>query len=320
MNRPRMRPAEPLGILLGLDDGLLQCLPGEEPVRAITAGPITSVDARGGIAAAAGPGAGAWLHTGARWRQVWEGDARCVLIGANDPRTPHAPRSIYLGTAAALLRSTDNGETWTAVRGTADLRHDGAALPPRRPPPPIVAVAEGRSGLVVGFDGGGAWFTADGGETWFHRSEGLDAAVHHLYSHPDVAGRLYATTASGLYRSTDEGLVWVRALSDLDRSWGGDLAVLPGPSDTLLLALGRSAPGRGGALFRSVNAGLSWSRILLDGEDEWERVPALVRPTELEDVTFVAAGSRVFASHDRGRSWTALLEGLPPAHAIAASL
>ena len=61
----------------------------------------------------------------------------------------------------------------------------------------------------------------------------------------EVAGRLYATTASGLYRSTDEGLVWVRALSDLDRSWGGDLAVLPGPTDVLLLALAHGA-GRGG--------------------------------------------------------------------------
>ena len=45
-------------------------------VRAIDVGPITALDARAGIAAAAGPGAGAWLLTGGRWRQVWEGDAR----------------------------------------------------------------------------------------------------------------------------------------------------------------------------------------------------------------------------------------------------
>ena len=94
MNRPRIRPAEPLGILLGVDDGLLQCLPGEAQVRAIDVGPITALDARAGIAAAAGPGAGAWLHTGGRWRQVWEGDARCILIGHADPHRPHAPRQI----------------------------------------------------------------------------------------------------------------------------------------------------------------------------------------------------------------------------------
>ena len=109
--------------------------------------------------------------------------------------------------------------------------------------------ASGAGGIVVAFDGGGAWFTPNLGGSWLPRNgaggEGVDAHIHRLYRHPDLPGRLYAVTRTGLYRSTDEGHSWLQSLKDLDRSWGGSLAVLPGPTDTLVLSLAKSAEGAG---------------------------------------------------------------------------
>ena len=324
--RPSARRAEPLGLLIGTDDGLLQCSPGTPPERAIEGARITSVDARGGLAVAGGPD-GVWLHGatggGGRWRQVWQGDARLAQIEGE---------TIYLGTAdGRILLSEDEGFSWTPLYGTREIH--GRALDH----PPVVGVAEVRTparngvpaagGIVVAFDGGGAWFTPNLDGTWIARNgaggEGLAPHVHRLYRHPDLPDRLYATTDHGLYRSTDEGHTWLQSIKDLDRSWGGSLAVLPGPTDTLVLSLAKSATGAG-ALFRTVNAGLTWSRVLLGApgreDDEWERAPAVVRAQEWEDVTFVAAGTALYASHDRARTWTPLAGGLPLANCLAASL
>ena len=312
LTRPGMRRPTPLGILLGVDDGLLQCIPGSPPERGIDGPQITSVDARGGLAIAGAPGdGGAWVHAGVAWRRAWSGDVRTVQIGVH---------ALYLGTGdGRLLHSIDEGEAWTELEGTRSLRHDGDALPPRPAPPAVTGVVEVRSGLVVAFEGGGTWFTGDQGASWFRRDEGIDRHVLHLYRHPDVERRLYVTTRSGLYRSGDEGYTWIQSLTDLDRAWCGSLAVLPGPTDALVLSLARSASGVG-ALFRSTNGGGTWSRVLLEGEDEWARVPAVVRPHELEDVAFVAAGSRLYASHDRGHGWTCLADGLPLVNAVEASV
>ena len=342
MTRPRpgsaagARKYPPLGILLATDHGLVECIPGARAERGIDGPRFTSVDARGEIAAAAAPGEGVWVHNGLRWRQAWQGDARCVEIGA---------ATIALGTGDGHVhRSADGGETWHEVRGAAEivaggLLGSGLAHPSGRRLP-VTGIAEipsgvraqttgwtggGSGGLVVAFDGGGVWFTPNDGSTWLRRGDGIDAHVQRLYRHPDITDRLYVTTHSGLYRSADEGHTWLQSLKDLDRSWGGSLAVLPGPTDALVLSLARRAsddggPGAEGALFRTMNAGLTWQRILLDGEDEWERTPAVVRPHDLQDVAFVAAGARLYASHDRGRQWTALADDLPPANAIAASV
>ena len=347
MTRPRAhtRKYPPLGILIGVDDGLLECVPGGRTERGIDGPRITSIDARGDLAIASAPGdassGGAWVHNGLRWRQVWSGDARCVQIGASHDGAIYP---LYLSTGDGhLLRSLDEGATWVDVRGTTDLwrggilggTHGAHATSNAIAVTGVVEVRSpargnaptGTGGLVVAFDGGGTWFTPNDGDTWLRRGEGIDPAVQRLYRHPDIADRLYVTTASGMYRSTDEGYTWLQSLKDLDRGWGGSLAVLPGPTDSLVLSLARTSSngeGHDGALFRSVNAGLTWARVLLDGvtgdEDEWERVPAVVGPRELDGVTFVAAGSRLHASHDRGRTWTPLAEGLPPANVLAASV
>ena len=317
------RKHTPLGLLVGADDGLYECIPGGRVERTIDGPRITSIDTRNDLALAGGRD-GAWLHNGLRWRQVSSDPTTAVYVARD---------ALYLGSASGdLLRSTDEGDTWTPIPGTT-----GLTLAPGLGRPAgglaVTGVLEvkapsGRtmpesSGLVVSFEAAGVWFTPNSGATWLPRSDDIDAHVHRLYGHGDITDRLFVTTSTGLYRSTDEGHTWLRSLKDLDRSWGGSLAVLPGPTDALVLSLARSGVdgvGVEGTLHRSMNAGLTWARVLLDGADEWPRVPAVVRPHDLEDVTFVAAGPRLYASHDRGKAWMPLAEGVPLANVLAASV
>jgi photosystem II stability/assembly factor-like uncharacterized protein len=308
------RRYEPLGIVLATDEGLLQMPPGEKPERVVEGRRFTSADYHDGLAIAGAPEAGAWVHDGRRWRQQWEGELRSVSV------TPSG--HLYIGTTdGTLLESTDRGETWAEIEGVQNVIKHGKFAPPTGESRPFVAsTVEVREGIVVGIAGGGAWHTRDGGKSWLRRSDGLDLKVHGLWVHPEQRDRLFATADRGVFRSEDEGFSWVQSLGGLDRSWGGTVAVLPGAPDALVLTAARHAPGLEGAVFRSPNGGVTWSRVMLEEEDEWDRVPVVVRPWDWEDVLFLAAGDKLWASHDRGRNWLALTSGLPVANAIAAGV
>ncbi len=324
-----------LGILVGTDDGLLQIVPGEETVRALEGRPVTSLDYRGGVAIAGVRGQGVWVHLtedwkqltrslAAGWAQIWDGDPRCVRAAPGGER--------YIGAAPAAVFSSFPGTATTnelgALRGT--LQADRQTLtPPGAEEPYVAAIAFPDRGpeeaLFIGVAGSGVWRAQDTHRdlsfgSFAKRSDGIDSMIHGLWAHPERSDRLFVSTASGLHRTDDGGATWVQSISGLDRGWAGDLAVMPGAPDTLVLACARREPGKEAALFRSANGGLSWTRLMLDGEDEWERLPLLARLWDSDDTVFAAAGDKLWGSHDTGRNWVMLADGLPPARAIAAAL
>ena len=319
-----------LGILLAVDDGLLQVIPGQDPVHAIEGPRFIGVDYRDGVAIAAAPGRGAWVFEDDRWQRRWEGDASFARVGPDG--------ALWIGTFDARLhRSEDRGTTWREIEGLQNVvKHRRMAAPAGYKQPYVAGVLFPKEGELIGIAGGGAWHTRDGGRNWLQRSDGLDPMLHHLQDHPEQADRLFASTDSGLYRSDDGGFSWVQSLGGLDRSWGGAIAVLPGAPDVLLFAAARHAPGVEGALFRSPNGGVTWSRVMLEGNadaavtpgsqsdrgaagDEWPRIPCVTRLWDSEDTAFASAGDKVWASHDTGRNWMPLASGLPPANAIVAA-
>ena len=325
-----------LAILLGTADGLLEIVPGEEPRPALEGLPVNALDYRAGVAVAGVGGHGVWAHlgedrkrvTGARgdgWEQVWEGHPRTVRAAPGG--------ELYIGAGPpglfAVLPGGGGGanELW-ALRSA--LQTGGRLQTPEGAEHPYVAgiafTDRGpEQGLFVGIAGGGMCYAPDGGggvsiERFERRSAGLDPDVTGMWSHPERAERLFASTAGGFFCSEDAGLRWVRLGSDLDRSWAGDAVVLPGAPDVLLLSCARRPPGLEAALFRSRDGGVSWARVRLGEEYEWDRAPLLTRLWESEDTVFAFAGGALWASHDAGASWVRLADGLPPATALAAAL
>ena len=303
-----------LGILLGVDDGVLEVLPGSDPTRGFESARVTSLDYRDGVAIAGAPGEGAWVHDGKRWQRRLEADVRTVRIGPDG--------RLFAGTEPPnLFVSADGGASWDELSTlTYVWKHNQFPAPAGHRSPPIAGVAFPRDGLLVAIGGGGVWHSHDAGKSWLRRGEGLDPVVHQVIEHPEERDRMFATTDSGFFRSEDAGFSWVQSLGGLDRSWGGSVAIVPAAPDRLVLAIARHAPGTDGALFRSANGGLTWTRVMLEEEDEWALAPVVTRVWDTEDTLFVAAGDKVWGSHDGGKQWHRLADGLPVAHAIAAAL
>ncbi len=310
----RRRTYEPLGIVLATDEGLLQVVPGGNPERAVSGHRFTSVDYYDGLCIAGAPGEGVWVHNGKKWARRWDGDPRSVSVTTTF--------DLYIGTTdGGLVRSTDRGESWEEITGVKNVIKNASFSPPAgESKVAIVGVANVVEGIILGIGGGGAWYTRDDGKTWLRRADGLDAKMHGIWVHAEHRDRIFATADRGIFRSEDEGFTWVQSMGGLDRSWGGTLAVMPGAPDTLVASVARHPGGAEGAVFRSPNGGVTWQRLMLEQEDEWERIPCVIRPWDWEDLTFVAAGDKIFASHDRGRSWIGLGEGLPVANAATASI
>jgi photosystem II stability/assembly factor-like uncharacterized protein len=330
------------GILIGTDDGLLEVTPGEEPVRSLEGMRVSSIDYRDGVAAAAVPGHGVWVSlsdaghqfsrwSGDHWVQVWEGDARCVrtspggeiYIGASPPALfavfPGAVEANELGAFRGALRAESGNPNLAA---TADSEASGAGTE-------VVAIGFPDSGpegiLYVAVAGGAVWCAPDPGTTlqferFEKRNDGLSSDLRGLWVHPERPERVFASTASGFFRSDDSGRTWVQSISGLDRSRASSLVVIPGSPDALVLACARRAPDLDGALFRSANGGVSWTRLMLENEDEWERAPLVCRLWDSKDTLFAVASDKVWGSHDGGRSWVGLAEGIPAANAMAAAL
>lgn len=305
---------DPLGLIVAADDGLYHVEPGGETDRVVADYQFTDVEYYDGLGAAAAPDEGIWVFAGKRWEQMWEGQVQSVSLTRSG--------AIFAGTSDGnLLRSDDRGAVWYEVSGAQNLvKHNNPAGTQARRRPVFASVVEVNEGFLVGIAGGGAWHTRDAGKSWLRRSDGLDPKLHRFWVHPEHPDRLFATADSGIFRSEDEGHTWVQSIGGLDRSWGGTIAIMPGAPDALIVSAAREAPGRDGAVFRSANGGVTWSRLMLDDEDEWDRVPIVVRPWDWEDVAFISAGDGIWATHDRGRSWLGLGHSYPIANAMSASL
>lgn len=323
------------GILIGTDDGLLEIVPGEEPRRSLDGFPITSLDYRDGISIASVAERGVWVQLSERWRnlthvgdpgwqKVWDGTSRCVRIAPGD--------DLYIGAEPAALFSGFPGSTRANELGA--LR--GAVQADRRlrneingDDPSVVAITfpdrGPEDGMFVGVSGAGVWHASDTGngltfDRFDRRSQGLDTNLYGLWIHPERSDRLFASTASGLFRSQDSGRTWIQSIAGLDRSYACDGVVLPGNPDVLLLSCARRNDYQEGALFRSIDDGLSWVRVSFGTQHEWEHAPLITRLWDSSDTVFVFAGGKLWASHDSAVTWVMLVDDLPPARALAAAL
>jgi photosystem II stability/assembly factor-like uncharacterized protein len=239
---------------------------------------------------------------------------------------------VYAATDAGLFRSSDGGVTWDNLEVPTQPVYSVAVAPDNRVyagthPPQVYVSTDGgwieRESLqdqpsrtewdspvheegqvrhlevppdtpkrvVAGVERGGVHVGDDRGTAWTERREGVWDDIHHLYS--DDAGRYYASTGTGLYRTDDTGRSWERLDESLDRSYfretivhDGTLftAATRGPSTTW-----RGSDGADGALFESDDRGETFDSVPYPGEGT-EAVLA-----------WASDGSDVFAGTDRGR-------------------
>src|SRR6266852_3350799 len=136
------------------------------------------------------------VHAGNNiWTSLGPGDAFVNAL-AIDPRTS---TTLYAGTNGGVFKSTDGGNTWSAVNtGLPALFVNALAIVPTTP----TTLYAG-----TGISGGGVFQRTDGGNTWSAVNTGLTTPyVDTLAIDPRTPTTLYAGTVDGgVLTSTDGG-------------------------------------------------------------------------------------------------------------------
>jgi hypothetical protein len=203
------------------------------------------------------------------------------------------PGTLWAGTIpGGLFRSAAGGDSWTLntplwERPEREKWFGGGA---EQPGIHSVCVDPRDSRHVtLGVSCGGVWATRDGGESWECRANGMWAAYmpeelrgdpniqdpHRVVQCPGAPDVLWAQHHNAVFRSTDAAGLWTEVCRDGRSIFGFGVAVHPTDPDTAWL----------------VPAVKDECRIPIDGQ--------LV----------------VLRTHDGGRTWDTLREGLPQEHA-----
>jgi photosystem II stability/assembly factor-like uncharacterized protein len=267
---------------------------------------------------------------------------------------PSAPQTIYAGTTymgginGGVFKSTDGGSKWIPINtGMPDIPTIGAlAIDPSTPQ--TVYAATGRNGVVKSTNGGKKWFAADKGlpnkdvqvttttpskmtpaEAGLKfRSDLEDSAkkaASALAIDPSAPQTVYVGTGSGVFKSTDGGLLWVAVNTGLTNTYIMALAIDPLAPQTVY------AGTHGGGVFKSTDGGHQWIAVNtgLPKHGAFETTDGGLTFTEVTTGTlsadvgalaispsgpktvYAAADDGIFKSPDGGQNWIAINKGVP---------
>ncbi|MEM9666921.1 MAG: glycosyl hydrolase, partial [Bacteroidota bacterium] len=228
-------------------------------------------------------GGGVWktIDAGVSWQNVSDGffggSIGAVAVAPSDPNV------VYVGTGESPIRgvmsshgdgvykSTDGGQTWTAIGLERTRQISEIQIHPTNPDVVYVA-AQGNAwtdnperGIYRSMDGGATW------EHVLHVDDGTGASDLSLdvtnprilyaafWDHQRLPWKVISGGAgSGLFKSTDGGTTWTR-LTDGLPDLMGKIGVAVSPADpSRVWAIIEAEEG---GLYRSDNAGTSWRRV-----------------------------------------------------------
>jgi photosystem II stability/assembly factor-like uncharacterized protein len=272
-----------------------------------------AVDARTATAYAA-IGGGIAKMTGGRWRTV--NTDQSVTALAVDPRDPDVVYAGEGGDLAGLLKSTDGGRSWRALRvpwrpwvSDRDLAVvSGLAVVPQNPKVVYAYVEDfadnGTPVWLKSTDGGATWDAAD--DAFFSVADGAGSYPSALAFDPlDPDTRYAYGEGAALFKSTNGGATWQRTGHPF----------VPASLSVQNLAIDPREPATlytwgDEGLFKSTDAGSSWRAV--NAGLEGHNIGALAIDPRHGQTVYAGAESGLFRSTDGGRSWSRFSRGLPP--------
>lgn len=204
-----------------------------------------------------------------------------------------ASRRLYAGTCCGgVWKSDDLGQTWQVVFDQAASTSIGAlAVAPSNPD--IVWVGTGESNIFrSSYSGVGVYKSVDNAKTWQQMGLADTGTIGRIVVYPTNPNIVYVASAGhewtenetrGVFKTTDGGKSWQKALSISRKTGVNDIAMDPSDPNTLYAA--------------------AWERQRRHWNDP--------RP----EPGFNEGG--IFKTTDAGRTWTRLTNGLPPANVLA---
>ena len=275
------------------------------------------------------------FDAGQNWEKVdYEFGLNNVLTVAVNAGDPHI---VFVGTEAAVYRSTDDCETWLEVLKVFHYSNPNGFVSS------IDISPVNGDAVIVGTWHDGVYISTDGGLTWI-KSMDEGCQVRSVLVDPYDSSIFYAGTLCHFFRSTDSGANWRSLLSV--RSIGSAI------SDDAVFLLDEGGKGilkstDSGATWEEANAGISngvvhsivadpsdaariisaislgYSMKILGSEDsseEWEileenihsNIGSRLFADSIDSLLYAVGGWYDFSiSEDGGRSWQASNAGIP---------
>jgi photosystem II stability/assembly factor-like uncharacterized protein len=219
---------------------------------------------------------------------------------------PTNSSTIYVGAAdGGVWKTLDGGATWTPLTDSqCSLAIGALAIDPVTPT--IVYVGTGEANLYPdGYGGCGVLRSTDGGSTWTHLDAGgvfdppktsgptiptivVDAATAGSSTNTTV----FAATSVGLYKSTNSGSTWTRALM------GGVTDLVPDPSNSATLYAGVSGSG----VYKSTDGGTTW-HLQLNSGSGGDRIRLAISTSSPSTLYAAVSHVALYKSVDAGATW-----------------
>ncbi len=264
------------------------------------------------------------LWTRLRYRFVGpEGNRAVAVVGE-----PGNPFVAYVGAASGgVWKTEDGGVHWQAVFDSEPAQAIGAlALAPSAHN--VVWAGTGETFFIRSMTalGNGVYRSTDAGRSWQHMGLDSTGRIARIVIHPtnpDIVlvcalGRAYGPQQQrGVYRTTDGGRTWTRALFVDPNTGCADLAIDPGDPNTLFAGMWQfevktwhlHSGGPGSGLWVSRDGGATWKRLAGHGLPDPKRlvgkIAVAVAPSNPNTVYALIEDQdpALYRSDDRGNTW-----------------
>jgi photosystem II stability/assembly factor-like uncharacterized protein len=253
---------------------------------------------------------------------------------------PSQPNVFYIGQVnGGVWKSDDYGRTWNPIFDHESTQSIGAiAVAPSDPNIIYVASGEGlhRPDLSVG---NGIYKSTDAGKTWTHLGLQDGFQIPALAIDPRDPNRLFAAVLGhpygpneerGLFRSTDGGQTWQKAIYKDENTGASDVEIDPSKPDVIYASMwevregpwedGNEVNGAGGGLFKSTDGGNSWHPLTNGLPKDLSQIYVAIAPSDSRrlyaTLSTASAGLAFYRSDDAGENWSKITDDPRPSGRI----
>lgn len=233
------------------------------------------------------------LYNAGSWSRILGGDGMETFIDWSDANVIYG-ESQYGG----LSRSTNGGITFSGIGG--GISEAGEWVTPWLQDPVIPTT------IYAGFKN--VWKSTNMGTSWTQISSFNSTGLTSLVVAPSDPNYIYASTASGLYRTMDGGSTWTTV--PVPFSGTATISYLAvSAADAHELWMSRSGYSSGLKVFQSKDAGATWTNI--SGDLPNIPVNCIVNQTGTNDGVYVGTDLGVFYHDNDLGGWMPYNNGLP---------